>query len=185
MPRLALAFAATLAALVASACTPPESASRQETVSVTGTVLAIDPESRRVAVEGGDGGTVVYRVSDEARNFGQIEAGDEITLDYYESVAVAMADPDDSGEPLTDVFGVRAPEGARPGVAGGQITTFVVELVSYNPSTAVATLRLPDGRVTAVTVAEELRRFAATRQPGDRVLVLIEEAVALEVTPVA
>jgi hypothetical protein len=184
MSRLALALAATLSALVAAGCTPPETASRQETVSVTGTVLAIDPGSRRVAVEG-DERTVVYRVSDEARNFEQVEVGDEITLDYYESVAVAMADPDDSGEPLTDVFGVRAPEGTRPGVAGGQITTFVVELVSYNPSTAVATVRLPDGRVTAVTVAEELRRFAATRQPGDRVLVLIEEAVALEVTPVA
>ena len=35
----------------------------------------------------------------------------------------------------------------------------------------------------SVTVAEELRRFAATRQPGDRIVVAVEEAIAVAVTP--
>jgi hypothetical protein len=180
-PRI-LAAAMICAMLALSACTPPESAGYEESVSLTGTVTSIDTASRRVVIEGPER-TVLFRVSDEARNFDQVEVGDRVTLDYVESVAVAMADPEDSGEPLVDVFGVRAPEGQRPGMAGAMIGTVVVELVDYDPRTHVARIRGPEGNVTPVNVAPELRRFAATRQPGDRVLVLVEEAVAVNVTP--
>jgi hypothetical protein len=165
-----------------SACTPPDFAQREETVSLTGVVRGVDTASRRLVVEGEDR-TVVYRVSDEVRNFDQIEVGDRITLDYVESVAVAMADPQDPGEPLVDVFGARAPEGARPGVVGASVGTVVVDFVDYDPATHVARIRGPEGNVTSVRVAEELRGFAATRQPGDRILILVEQAVAVAVTP--
>lgn len=177
-------FAMISAALILAACTPPDAAMREQSVQLTGVVRGINADTRRLVVEGEDR-TVVYRVSDEVRNFNQIEVGDRVTLDYYESVAVAMADPDDPGETLTDVFGMRAPEGERPGAAGAAVTTFVVELISYDAATGIATIRTPEGRVTSVRVAEELRRFASTRQPGDRILVLVEEAVAVGVTPAA
>lgn len=172
--------AATIA--VAAACTPPETASREESLSLTGTVTAIDKPSRRLTVEGPDR-TVVYRVSDEARNFDQVEVGDRITLDYFESVAVTMADTDDSGEPLVDVFGARAAPGQRPGALGATVGTVVVDFIDYDPRTYMARIRTPEGEVVPVMVAEELRRFVSTRQPGDRIIVAVEQAVAVEVTP--
>jgi hypothetical protein len=175
-------FAIAALGLVLSACGVPETASREETISLTGTVRAVNLDTRRLLVAG-ENRQVLYRVSEDVENFDQIEVGDRITLDYYESVAVAMADPDDSGEALTDAFGARAPAGARPGAIGAQVTTFVVELISYDAQTGIATIRTPEGQVTSVRVARELRRFAATRQPGDRILVAVQEAVAVGVTP--
>jgi hypothetical protein len=185
MPMTRLALAAAIAATVAlSACTPPETASRTESISVAGTVTAIDKASRRVVVQGPDR-TVQYRVSDEVQNFDQVEVGDEVTLEYFESVAVAMADPEDTGESLVDVFGARADPGQRPGALGAMVGTVVVEFIGYDPRSHVAEIRTPEGEIVSVTVAEELRRFASTRQPGDRVLIAVEEAVAVEVTPAA
>jgi Cu/Ag efflux protein CusF len=175
-------LAATIFGLTLSACAAPETASREETVSLTGVVRGVDTGSRRLTVEGPDR-TVVYRVSDEVRNFDQIEVGDRVSLNYYESVAVAMADPDDPGDALTDTFGARSAEGARPGAVGAAVTTFVVELVAYDAPTGIATIRTPQGEVRSVRVARELRRFAAARDPGDRILVLVEEAVAVGVAP--
>lgn len=182
MPILRPGLAVMTIAAAVSACTPPESAGYEESISLTGTVRSIDNASRRIVVEGDDR-TVLYRVSNKVRNFDQVEVGDRITLDYVESVAVAMADPNDSGEGLVDVFGARAPEGAKPGALGAMVGTVVVDFMDYAPRTHVARIRMPDGVVTSVTVAEELRRFAATRQAGDRIIVAVEEAVAIEVTP--
>ena len=151
-------------------------------MQLTGTVEAIDKASRRVLVQGPDR-TILYRVSDEVRNFDQVEVGDTITLNYVETVAVAMADPDDTGEPLVDIFGARAEEGQRPGALGATIGTVVVDFIDYDPRTHIARVRTPDGEVLSVTVAEELRRFASTRLAGDRILIAVEEAVAINVTP--
>ena len=136
-------------------------------MQLTGTVEAIDKASRRVLVQGPDR-TILYRVSDEVRNFDQVEVGDTITLNYVETVAVAMADPDDTGEPLVDIFGARAEEGQRPGALGATIGTVVVDFIDYDPRTHIARVRTPDGEVLSVTVAEELRRFASTGLAGDK-----------------
>lgn len=182
MLRNCITLAAMAVGLALSACGVPETASREEAVQLTGVVRGVDTETRRLTVEGRER-TVIYRVSDEVRNFDQIEVGDRVTLDYYESVAVAMADPDDPGDALTDTFGARAGAGERPGLAGATVTTFVVEFIAFDASTGIATIRTPEGDVMSVRVAEELRRFARTRSPGDRILVLVEEAVAVGVTP--
>ncbi len=168
--------------LALAACAVPETASREDTFEVTGVVLAVDTESRRLTLEGEDR-TILYRVSDEVRNLDQVEVGDEVTLSYYEAVALAMADPADDGAPLSDAFAGRAPEGAKPAAGVASVTSFVVELLDYDQGTGIATIRMPQGNTTSVRVAEELRRFASTRQPGDRILVLIEEALAVEVVP--
>ena len=183
MFRHALAAAAVVMAVALAACTPPQMAQREQVVSATGTVTAIDRETRRVVIQEPNR-TVQYRIGSQVTNFDQVEVGDQVRLDYIESVAVAMADPADTGEPIVDIFGVRAPEGSRPGMAAGSVATVVVELVSYDARSSRATIRTPSGEVRTVSVAPELRRFASTRSPGDRILVLIEQAVAVSVTPV-
>lgn len=183
MVRNAFAAAALAGALALSACSqPPQMAEREQTLTLTGVVQAIDRENRRVVVRGEDR-TVQYRVGRQVRNFDQIEVGDQVTLDYIERVAVAMADPADSGEPITDILGVRAPAGARPGAAGVSVSSVVVEFLGYDAAENRASIRWPDGTEQSVFVAEELRRFAATRAVGDRVLVIVEQAMAVAVTP--
>lgn len=182
MLRHAFAAAALAAAVSLSACSQvPQTAEREQTLSLTGVVQAIDRDARRVVVRGEDR-TVQYRVGRQVRNFDQIEVGDQVTLDYLERVAVAMADPEDAGEPVTDIFGVRAPEGARPGAAGISVSSVVVEFLGYDAVEHRASIRWPDGTEQSVLVPEELRRFAATRATGDRILVLVEQAMVVAVT---
>jgi len=180
--------AATLAvALSLSACGPmtsTASAQREDVVTRTGVVRLIDKESRRVLIEGPDR-TVLYRIGPQVRNFDQVEVGDTVTLTATETVAVAMADAADTGEPLVDVYGARAPKGERPGAVAGQVQTLVVTFLGYNEKTKQAQIRLPDGEVRVVNVAPELQSFARSRVIGDRILVLIEQAVAISVTPAA
>lgn len=169
--------------LALAACAPMRDfAQMKQSLSATGTVEAIDSENRRVVVRSGNR-TILYRVSNEVRNLDQVQVGDVITLDYVESVAVAMADPEDSGEPLIDVYGMRAPEGARPGGAGTTIATAVVEFLGYDSRSHIAQFRTPDGEETSALVPRKLRHFAASRESGDKVLVLVEQAVAVSVTP--
>jgi hypothetical protein len=184
MLRQMLTAGVMVMGIAVSGCTPPEVAQREQTIELTGVVRAIDKADRRVVIEGPER-TIQFRVSEEAQNFEQVEVGDRVTLDYFQSVAVTMADPEDSGEALTSALGVRTAPGAMPGAAGASITSLVVELVSYDRQDAIAVIRTPEGEQMSLPVAREMRSFAAARQPGDRILVVIEEAVAVGVTPVA
>lgn len=156
-------------------------AERSETIELSGTVEAVDLASRTFKVR--DGNTsVTFKAGPQVQNLAQLEPGDRIILDYYESVAVGLADPADPGTAIGDVLVGTAAPGEKPG--GGAIgsVTGVVEFLSYDSSTSVASLRLQDGTVEQVVVQPEMKDFAAARQPGDRIVVAIDRAVAVTVT---
>lgn len=176
-----LALVVAMAALVACDNNVMQ-AERSEAIELTGTVQSIDAANRRVVVTGG-GRRVTLRASDQVRNFDQLEVGDQISLQYQQAVAVAMADPSDSGEPMAVGMEARAAEGQKPGAAAMEITTSVVEFVSYSERTRTATIKTQQGFLLDVAVQPEMLGFARSRVPGDRIVVAIEEAVALTVTP--
>lgn len=180
MKLIKLFSAAALVAL--SACAPTDFAEQTETVERTLTVREINPENRSFAVTG-DGQRFNLTVSDAVVNFDQIEVGDKLNVSYVESVAVGMALPEDTGETIALEGGVLAPEGAKPGIAAGEVFSTVVEFISYDPETKVAVVRLNDGNIYAAQVRRELRGFAAARQPGDRIAVDIASGFAVAIEP--
>ncbi|GFN25363.1 hypothetical protein ADE_10610 [Achromobacter denitrificans] len=66
--------------------------------TATGKVTAVDQASRTITLQGENGNTVEIMAGPNVRNFQQIKPGDTLTLDYYESVAVAVR-PAGSGAP--------------------------------------------------------------------------------------
>ena len=64
-------------------------------------------------------------------------------------------------------------------------TSFVVEFVSYDTATGVATFTLPDGTTRSAPVRPPLRAFAEARKPGDRVVVTLVEGMAISIAEVA
>jgi hypothetical protein len=173
-------FAAAL--FVVTACAPPDFAERTDTKERTLTVREIDRVNRSFAVTG-DGQRFNLRVSDAVVNFDQIEVGDKLNVTYFESVAVGMALPEDDGETLALEGVVFAPEGAKPGIAGADLVSTVVEFVSYDPKTKVAVLKTMEGNIFAAEVRRELRKFAAARVPGDRIAVDIATGFAVAIEP--
>ena len=59
-------------------------------VKVTAEVVAIDRVDRTVVLLGSKGNVVEVEVGHEARDFDQIEVGDQIKVEYYESVALFL-----------------------------------------------------------------------------------------------
>ena len=182
------ALSALLVAVIA-ACNPIlTGAERIDTVSRTLTVENIDRNTRRMTVSG-DGERFVLRIGDTVANFDQIEAGDTVNVEYVEFVAAGMADAvglaGTAGEAgsvdLEDV--VTAAGGQRPGMAGGQVTSRIVEFVSYDRSNQSVTLRGADGNLFSTRIRSEMRRFAETREPGDRIVITTSTGLAVNVTP--
>jgi hypothetical protein len=68
------------------------------------------------------------------------------------------------------------------GFAGGNMVDMVVEFVSYDASTGVATVKTPDGAMRSFWVNPAMRDFAAARRPGDRVAIEATNAAAVSIT---
>jgi hypothetical protein len=182
--RLTLPTMGFVALLVACGPQPPRPAEQTAIITSSAIVEAIDPATRELQLRDETNGEVfAVTAGPEVRNFAQIETGDRVEIDFFESTVLELADPADTGEPVTLVGAGRAPEGARPGGGAVVSTSLVVTVLSYDAPTGFATFRLPDGTVRRTTVAPELRSFAERRRPGERVLVTLTDAVAVSVTP--
>jgi hypothetical protein len=157
-------------------------ASRQTSESIVGTIREIDRENRRFVLRI-DGQVLTMRANEGVINFDQLEVGDRVRVEYFESTAVSLGSPDDlagaSGEAVT----LLPPEGARPGVLSLGTVTTTAEVVSYDRREHVALLRFASGATEFVAVPPEMRTFAAARQPGDRVVITYDVASAITVEP--
>jgi hypothetical protein len=91
-----------------------------------------------------------------------------------------MAMPDDTGEWRSQsAQGVFAGEGSI-GRGGAAMVSGVFEFLSYDSANNSATLVSPEGNVLVVDVAPEMRAFAQSRSPGDRILISYAFANAIE-----
>lgn len=157
-------------------------AQRSEAVTLVGTIEAIDTEQRLFKVSGDDL-SVVLRAGPDLRNFNRMEVGDRVTLEYYEAMAVGIADPEDPGTGIGEVMIERAPEEAKPGMKAFESLATVVEFLSYSDETHIAVVRTESGETQRVLVPQEMRAFAAERRPGSRIVLVVDRALAIAVTP--
>ncbi|MEP2029653.1 MAG: hypothetical protein ABJI96_13215 [Paracoccaceae bacterium] len=160
-----------------------DSAERSDTLTVTGKIEAVNTETREVTIVGEDGMATAFEARNDVANFDQIEVGDQVTLEYVEGVALAMADPEDDGAPELVIAEARTALGNKPGAAAVEMVSFVVEVVSYDADSQMATIIFPEGDERTLPVDDRMVEFASSRQPGDRVVVVVGQSVAVAVTP--
>lgn len=175
----AVAFA--LLGCVVIGTTPRTMDTTSTLVTAEATVVSVDQASRRVVLRETDGSTFEVTAGPEVRNLAQLDSGDTVRMEYFQSTTVGMADPGDSGEVSETMIAGRAPEGAKPGGVAATNTSMVVTVVNYDRDNGIATFRTPDGLTRSAIVPPELRGFAERRGPGSRVLVSMTEAVAVTI----
>ena len=156
------------------------SAERTILVTVTAKVEAIDQAKRAVALKGPLGNVVAFVVDERVKRLGEIKVGDEVTADYYVSLAGALRAPteEEKKTPLTILEGgARAPKGAAP--AGGGLRAFkvVATVAGLDLPTQSVTLEGPLGnsgtiRVESIETLKQLRL-------GDTIVVTYTEAIAI------
>jgi Cu/Ag efflux protein CusF len=110
-------------------------------VSAMATVVAIDQQTRQVTLQGEDGKTWTFTAGPEVRNLAQVKRGDQVLVEYYEGLALALA-PKGSGirERAQSLEVTRAQPGQMP---AGTIT---------NTLNVVATVRAVDPQKRTVTL---------------------------------
>ncbi len=160
-----------------------ETASREHVAEMKATIDSVDLDTREVVITTEDGETTTFTAGRDVRNLDQVQPGDTMTISYYETVEVGLASDADTGEPSAVGGVTRAEEGERPGVEAAVVGELVVEFVSYDDRTGVATFVMPDGTVETAVVQPEMRDFAAARTSGERVLITFGQAVAVDISP--
>ena len=104
-----------------------------DTVTVSGTVEAIDQTSRALTFKNEAGELVTIDVSPEVKRFSEIKVGDKITARYYDNVTVRLKKP---GEASVNKESAAATpgKGAKPGatVATQRTMTAVVDAIDPN-----------------------------------------------------
>jgi hypothetical protein len=180
----AIAAATILAAsaLMVGCATPEKPSIEVSDVSeISGRVVALHRAQRTVSLRGPEGHVVTIKVDESVRNFDQVRVGDEVKLQYYESIAIFVTS--DGKPPAADgaVAVAVAPKGAMPAAKVVEVTDVSATIQAINPARRVLTLRGPQGNVFPVTVDKAVQGFSALRV-GDNVHIRHTEALALSVS---
>jgi hypothetical protein len=165
--------------LVAPFCGFAQTAEREVTFEVDATVRSVDPETRRIVLDNSTTGeSEILIAGPEIVNFDQIEAGDKVKAVYTVGLAARMALPGEM-DSLVEVDG-QAAKGEKPGAMTGTMVTLILEFLSFDPETSIATVKDSSGAEQRIEVATEAGRdFTAELNAGDKVALSFTEGLAV------
>jgi hypothetical protein len=150
-------------------------------VDVTATVTAIDKATRKVTLRGPQGRSVEVVAGDEVKNFDQIRVGDNVRVQYRESLTLELRTTKGAVGATETVAGARAKPGERPAGVVGREVQIVAEVVDVDPVKSVISLKGPKGNVVDLKV-QNPDHFKVVKK-GDQVDAVYTEALAIAVTP--
>jgi Cu/Ag efflux protein CusF len=149
-------------------------------VSISAVVEAVDLKARTVTLRTEDGNVVKMEVTEEARNLDQVEVGDILEVEYYESIVIFAQDAEGDLTPETKVAAKRTPKGDKPGMAVSETVTVKVVVVAINHDTRVITLRGPEGKTMTKRVDDSVERLNEVKK-GDEIVIQLTTALAITV----
>jgi hypothetical protein len=150
---------------------------------ITATVEAIDYDTRSVTLRGETGRTVTLKVDDLAQNLDQVNVGDRVDVEYYESVALFVrsgggSEPDTGGATAVAI----APEGEKPGVAAVETVIRTAKVLHISHPRRLIEIERADGSIETLRVSQQVKDFDKIRA-GDEIVVRHTVAIAIEVKP--
>lgn len=149
-------------------------------IALTAEVVAIDKADRTLTLRGAEGNIVTLEVGEEARNFDQIEIGDNLNVEYYESVALYLGKAGQKPDVASGQVVARSEKGDKPAGVVMEIVDVSATIQSIDKKTRHVTLKLPDGRVVDKKVDPSVKAFDSLKV-GDAVHAMFTEAIAISV----
>ena len=162
----------------------PGTASATQTLTLTGTVTAIDRNTRAVTLKGAGGREVTITAAPEAEHFAGMKVGDRVTARYFEALTLELKKGGKAIVGRTDMKGVAPPPqaGERPAGVMGRQVTITADVTALDAATQTVTLKGPKQSADLkVRDPEQFRRISV----GDQVEANYIEAVATSFEPVA
>jgi hypothetical protein len=155
------------------------SVERSNLVTLTATVVAIDQATRIVTLKGPQGDTITFKADEAVRNLPQVRVGDEVVVNYYESLAMRLLKPNEAAVNEASAGLARAKAGEMPGGAGAQQVTVTVSIEGIDKAKGTVTFKDPTGRVSTIRAADP--KNLDLIKVGDRVAITYSEALAISV----
>ena len=151
-----------------------------EKVVATAKVVAIDRVDRNVTLRGPDGNVVSIEVSHAAQNFDRIEIGDQVKVEYYQSVALYLGKPGQKPDATAGLVVARSAKGAKPAAIAVEAVDVAATIKAIDRKKRTVTLELPDGKKVTTKVDKSVKAFD-TLKVGDSIHARYTEAVAISV----
>ncbi len=149
---------------------------------IRATVVAVDLAQRKVQLKGPQGNVVSVTVGEEVKNLADVKVGDEVVAEYYQSLALSLAEADASMSLSEETATLDAAPGEKPGKAKLRQVTAVTRVEAIDTAASTVTLLGPRGNKVDVEVpAEALQKVKV----GSLVRVVYSEALAVSVSKVA
>jgi hypothetical protein len=152
---------------------------KQQVVTGTATVEAIDLEKRIVTLRRADGNIFDLIVGPEVRNLPQVKVGDEVVVKYYQSIAVQVTKPGAAEGSHVKEAVARAKPGEKPGGVIAKQVTVTATVEKIDKKKMIATLKGAEGKVVDVKVRNP--KNLENVNVGDQVVITYTEAMAVSV----
>ena len=178
-PTLLILVPLLLSATVARA-QPSQVVGDQTTIR--GTVEAVDLAARTVTVRGDGGMVVTLDIPESGAPFDKLQAGDVVSVTYYDMATVRPKPPGEPAVDRTDPPVTTQTPGSLPGatVASQRVTT--VTITGWDPKTRVVSFTGPAGTRYSRRLADSIdASIIAGLKVGDRVDVTRTAVARLEV----
>lgn len=150
-----------------------------ERTLISGTLAALDTETRTVFLELDNGETMSFVAGPEVQNFAQLEVGDRVDIEHVRALALELR-KGSAEEPwrIDDDRTIRAVPGEKPAGATGTVIRALVEVTALHPERGTITVRGPRNIVELkIANPDRLAEIAV----GDRIEATYVEAGAIAV----
>ncbi len=150
------------------------------TAVMTATVQALNEDERLVVLADAEGNVQVVNAGPEVENFDQIAVGDQVVVEFYESVAFQLA-PADAEPAEGEAMGVMtAAKGEKPGMVAIDVVSEIVTVEAIDKANQKVKLKGPDGQVATVKVDPSIGDLTKIKV-GDKIRVTYTKALAISV----
>lgn len=161
--------------------TPMVAETKRESVSAE--VVAIDQQNRILTLQRPDGTKREVQVDERVKRFDEINVGDTITAEYYESAAVSLR-KQAPGEPSVTAAAPTvevAPAGERPAGVVADTVVITARVEDIDVGNREVTLTGPEGNTLTMRVDESVKNLDQVKK-GDQVVVTYTQAIAVGVS---
>ena len=150
-------------------------------IVVTATVEAINVNERKVVLRSESGNVAVVEAGPEVKNFDQIDIGDKVKAEYYQSVAVHIGSPDEIPEEKVGSIQITAPEGEKPGMVEIDVVDVIATVEKIDKENRMVTLIGPEGNSVTAKVDPRVGNLENIKE-GDKLHIRYTDAVAISVS---
>lgn len=143
-------------------------------------VVAIDRVDRVLTLVGPEGKVVDLEVSHAARNFDQVEVGDQVKVEYYESVALHLGKHGQKPGATAGLVAARSAKGEKPAGVAVEAIDVSSKVKEIDKKNRAVTLELPNGKKVTTKVDKSVKAFD-TLKVGDTIHARYTKAIAISV----